>query len=676
MDLENFLYPDKIAVVGASRHEGKTGHEIFDNLIHGFDGEVVPVNPHADEVEGIEAYDKVPEDVDLAVVSVPAKFVPDVIRDCGEKEVDSAVVISAGFSETGNEALQSEVEYLADQNNVKILGPNVLGIINTENSMNASFASKMPEKGDMSFMSQSGAFCTAMLDYSKPENIGFNHFISLGNEMMIDEIDFLKYWRKEETDVILSYVESIENGREFIEEAEKTSREKPVVMIKSGRTESGGEAASSHTGSIAGSIDAYRAAFRKTGIIEAESNRELLDFGKFFSFQPLPEGKNIAVVTNAGGPGVISADEVFERGMEMAYFTDQTVEELTENLPEEASKDNPVDIVGDAGHRRYHDAIRAVLEDEEVDALIVVLTPQANTQIEKTAHTVVSLVEETDKTVCGCFMGEEDVEKGRQILERNEVPVVDDPKQAVKSIKAMSDYREFRGIEYSYKEVKKSKKASEAIDNYSGFSSAKRILDEYGFNTALTKSVDTPREAIETASKIGYPVTLKLDSTDLSHKTELGGVKTDLRNRKEIQNAFQSIVEEAFTGLDTEVSIQVQEQLEGLEVALGLKRDPQFGPVVMVGLGGIYVEAFKDVSFGVAPISEEEADQMIHELRSSPIFEGMRGQDYSLESLKDAIITLGEIGLNHEKIENIDINPLMLREDSAIAVDIDFQLND
>ena len=676
MTLENFLYPGKIAVVGASRHEGKTGHEIFDNLVHGFEGEVVPVNPNADEIEGIKASDEVPKDTDMAVVVVPARSVPGVIRDCGKKEVDSAVVISAGFSESGNEALQSEIEYVANENNVKILGPNVLGIINTENSMNASFASKMPEKGDISFMSQSGAFCTAMLDYSKPENIGFNHFVSLGNELMIDEIDFLKEWRKNDTEVILSYVESIENGREFMEEAEKTSREKPIVMIKSGRTESGGEAASSHTGSIAGSIDAYRAAFRKTGIIEAESNRELMDYGKFFAFQPLPKGKNIAIVTNAGGPGVISADEAFERGMNLTEFSSETEDELNDKMPEEASTENPVDIVGDAGHRRYHDSIKAVLEDKGVDSVIIILTPQANTQIKKTAYTISSLAKKTDKTVCACFMGEQDVEKGKNILEGNKVPVVDDPKHAVKSIKAMYSYTDFKETEYNYRDLKKSKEASKVIENYKGFLSAKKVLDAYGFDTALTRYVDTPREAIETASKIGYPVTLKLDSSEVSHKTERGGVKTDLRDRKEIQNAFQSIVEEAFTGLDTEASIQVQEQLEGLEVALGLKSDPQFGSVVMVGLGGIYVEAFKDVSFGVAPISEEEADQMIHELRSSPIFEGIRGQDYSVESLKDAIIALGEIGLNHEKIESIDINPLMLREDSAIAVDIDFQLND
>lgn len=676
MSLENFLHPDKIAVVGASRHEGKTGHEIFDNLLHGFEGEVVPVNPNAEEVEGIEASKKIPKDTDLAVVAVPARIVPEVIKDCGDKDVDSAIVISAGFSESGNDALNSEVEYVAEDNGVRILGPNVLGLINTENSMNASFASKMPDKGEMSFMSQSGAFCTAMLDYSSPEHLGFRHFVSLGNEMMIDETDFLKKWRKDDTQVVLSYVESIENGRDFMEEAQKTSEEKPIVMIKSGRTDEGGKAASSHTGSIAGSIDSYRAVFRKTGIVEAESNRELLDFGKFFSFQPLPKGKNIAVVTNAGGPGVITADELFERGMELADFSEQTKTRLQEDLPEEASIENPVDIVGDAGHRRYQDAIEAVIEDEGVDSIIVLLTPQANTQIEKTARTVVSITEETDKTFCACFMGDKDVVDGRNILEKNRIPVVEDPKQAVKSLKAMNGYREFKARNDVYREIKKTEEASSLLEDYQGFSTGKKVLDEYGFDTALTKSVEDPREAVETASKIGYPVALKLDSKEVSHKTERGGVKTDLHDRDEVEKAFQKIVEEAVTGLDSEASVQVQEQIEGLEVALGLKRDPQFGPVVMVGLGGIYVEAFQDVSFGVAPISEEEAEDMIHELRSSQIFEGMRGHDFSLESLKDAIITLGEIGMNHEKIESIDINPLILRRDSAVAVDIDFELSD
>lgn len=677
MVLDNLFSPEKIAVVGASRHEGKTGHEIFDNLLHDFEGEVCPVNPNAEKVEGVEASDTVPKDTDLAVVAVPARVVPEVIRDCGDKNVDTAVVISAGFSETGNDALQSEIEYVAEDNDVKILGPNVLGLINTENSMNASFASKMPEKGDISFMSQSGAFCTAMLDYSRTENIGFHNFVSLGNEMMIDETDMLERWRKDSTEVILSYVESIENGREFMEEASKTSRDKPIITVKAGRTEEGGQAASSHTGSIAGSIDAYRAVFRKTGIIEAESNGDLLEFGKAFSFQPLPEGKDVAVVTNAGGPGVIASDEINETDLNLAEFSDKTSTRLDEDLPEEASKSNPVDLVGDAGHRRYSDALEAVLKDSNVDIVLVLLTPQANTQIVKTAKSIAEKADETDKTVLSCFMGEEDVAEGKKLLEKREVPVTDDPEDALKSMAAMDSYRIFLETERTFKDIKYDEdEASRIIESYGGYKDGERVLQEYGFNTAITEVAESPEEASQSASKIGYPVALKIKSDELSHKSDVHGVEKGLQNREDVQEAFRDLMERNY-GVSSEIEgVQVQEQIEGLEVALGMKRDPQFGPMMMIGLGGIYVEALHDISFGIAPISEEEAEQMIEELQSSEIFKGVRGEEHSLEPVKDAIIRLGELALNHQEVKEIDINPLILKKNEAYAVDVGFVLKD
>ena len=334
MELDKLFKPETIAVVGASRHEGKTGHEIFDNLTHGFTEEVYPVNPKADEVEGKKAFDEIPEGTDLAVIAVPSKIVPSVMRDAADKNIDAAIVVSAGFSETGNKDLEQQVLDVANKNSIALLGPNVLGLINTENSMNASFASKMPEAGDISFMSQSGAFCTAILDYSKAEHIGFRHFVSLGNKTQLNEVDLLEKWRKDDTETVISYTEGIENGREFMEAAEKTSRDKPIVMIKSGRTDKGGSAASSHTGSIAGSYQAYKAAFRKAGIVEAESNRELLDFGRAFSYQELPEGRNIAIVTNAGGPGVITTDEISQRGLKLAEFSKHTKNQLEESMPD------------------------------------------------------------------------------------------------------------------------------------------------------------------------------------------------------------------------------------------------------------------------------------------------------------------------------------------------------
>ena len=678
MNLDKLFKPDSIAVVGASRKEGKTGQEIFENLLICFEGELIPVNPNADEIEGVEAEDKIPKGTDLIVVSVPGSIVPDVMRDAAEKGVEAAIVVSAGFSEVGEKYLEDQIVEIAEQNNIDLLGPNVLGLINTENSMNASFASKMPEKGNISFMSQSGAFCTAILDYSKAEHIGFRHFVSLGNKAMLNEVDMLEKWRKDNTDAIISYTEGIEDGRSFLEEAEKTSREKPIVVIKSGRTDKGGDAASSHTGSIAGSYQAYQAAFRKTGIIEAESNRELLDYGRALSYQKPPEGDNVAIVTNAGGPGVITTDEISQKGLNLAEFTEETKEELEEKMPDESTPLNPLDVLGDADHKRYEKALKTILEDENVDSVIVVLTPQANTEIKETAQTIVKANQDTSKPVFVSFMGEEEVQKGIDILEENHVPDFQDPVDAVKTLKAMNQYREFLETERNHRDIEyDEEKAGEAIDSYSGYSDGHQLFEAYGFNLPLTKVEETVENAEEAGAKVGYPCVLKIDSSDITHKTDVGAVKTDIQNRKQLKEGFLEIkqnVEQKRPEANIN-GVVIQEEVDGIEVALGMKRDPQFGPMILVGLGGIYIEALHDISFGIAPISEQEAEEMIEELQSSKIFEGFRGEKSHMEPVKDAIIRLGELAMNHDEIEEIDINPLIVKEDTAYVTDIEIETN-
>lgn len=672
--LKKLFSPDSIAVVGASRHKGKTGHEIFDNLIHGFEGDIYPVNPKADEVEGHEALEEIPEGTDLAVVAVPSKIVPDVMRQCGEKGVEAAIIVSAGFSETGNEEREQKIVEIAEENDIDLLGPNVLGLINTENSMNASFASKMPEQGDISFMSQSGAFCTAILDYAKAEHIGFRHFVSLGNKAMLNEVDLLQKWREDDTEAIISYTEGIDNGREFMDEAEETSEEKPIVMVKSGRTEKGGSAASSHTGSIAGSYQSYQAAFRKAGIIEAESNRELLDFGRAFSYQEVPDGDRVAIVTNAGGPGVITTDEISQHGLELAEFSEETKEKLRQEMPEESTPHNPLDVIGDAGHERYRQALEIILEDDNVDSVIVVLTPQANTEIDKTAKTIAKAEKDFEKPVFASFMGESDVRSGIEILEENDIPDFEDPVDAVKTLKAMSDYRSFLETEKVYREVEPDEeKAEKALEDYSGYEDGHELFEAYGFDLPLTKVADAPLPAKEAAADVGYPAVAKIDSPDVSHKTDIDGVRTGLESKKEIEDAFREIVDNVHHEKPGSKinGVIIQERMDGLEVALGMKRDPQFGPMILVGLGGIYIEALHDISFGIAPISEQEAEQMIRELESSDLFEGARGEEHSLEPVKDAIIRLGEMALNHEEIHEIDVNPLILRKDKAYVADIE-----
>ncbi|MFB6145876.1 MAG: acetate--CoA ligase family protein [Candidatus Nanohaloarchaea archaeon] len=673
MELDPLFNPEKIAVIGASRHEGKTGHEIFDNLLHDFEGEVVPVNPNADDVHGVKAETETPDDTDLAVIAVPGKIVPDVMEDLGEKNVPAAIVISAGFSETGNDELEESILETADENDIALLGPNVLGLINTENSMNASFASKMPDEGNISFMSQSGAFCTAILDYAKAEHIGFRHFVSLGNKAQIDEVDLLKHWQNDETDTVISYTEGIENGRGFIEEAKKASQDMPIIMVKSGRTDKGGSAASSHTGSIAGSYEAYRAAFRKTGIIEAESNRELLDYGRAFNYQPLPEGDRVAIVTNAGGPGVITTDEIAEHSMELASFTMDTKRSLREAMPEESGAHNPLDVIGDAGHDRYKTALEHVLQDENVDAVIVILTPQANTEIDKTAKTIVKAAEDTDKPVMTSFMGEQDVASGIKILEENRVPEFQDPKDAVKTLHSMNEYRKFLERNETYKQFDYDREEAEkALSELDDYKDMEKVFTSFGFDALLTETAETPQEAAEVATKVGYPVVMKIDSPDIKHKTDIGAVKQGLESREEVKDAYHEIMDAVYENAPgSEIKgVQVQEQVEGLEIALGMKKDPQFGPMIMVGLGGIYIEVLKDVSFGIAPISDEEAEMMIDELESHEIFEGARGKDYSLEPVKETIMRLGDLALENDSITEIDLNPLILRNEKAYIADI------
>lgn len=673
MDIDKLFRPDRIAVVGASRQEGKTGHEVFDNLLHDFDGEVIPVNPNADEVHGVGAVEETPQDTDLAVIAVPGKIVPDVMKDLGDKNVEAAILISAGFSETGNEKLEDRVLEIAGENDIALLGPNVLGLINTENSMNASFASKMPEKGDISFMSQSGAFCTAILDYAKAEHIGFRHFVSLGNKAMLDEVDLLKYWRDGETNTILSYTEGIDKGREFIEEAKETSKQKPIIMVKSGRTDKGGSAASSHTGSIAGSYEAYKAAFRKSGIIEAESNRELLDFGRAFDYQPLPEGDNVAIVTNAGGPGVITTDEISEHGLELAKFSIDTKRALREDLPDEASAHNPLDVIGDAGHERYKIALEKIIQDENVDSVIVLLTPQANTEIQKTAKTISRAVESSDQPIFASFMGEKDVAPGIEILEKNEIPEFQDPVDAVTTLKAMRGYQKFLETGETFKGFEHDKeRAEKALQSIQDFEDAEKLFKAYGFDVALTEVADAPLTATEAALNVGYPLVMKIDSPDIKHKTDIGAVKTGIESKKEVKEAYHEITDNIHRNAPGSKinGVQLQEQLDGLEIALGMKRDPQFGPMIMIGLGGIYIEVLNDVSFGIAPISEEEAQIMIDELESHEVFEGARGEEHDLEPVKEAIIRLGDMALEHEEISEIDLNPAILKNGKLYVTDI------
>ncbi len=692
--LDTFFHPQSVAVIGASRDSEKLGYAVLANLKEGgYSGHLYPVNPKADEILGLKAYSSVldiPDPVDLALIVIPYRFVPAVLEQCGQKGVPSVVVISAGFREAGREGLEREMELIktARKYDLRLIGPNCLGVIDTGTPLNATFAAGMPPGGPIAFMSQSGALGTAVLDMAMAGRIGFSKFASLGNKADVSEIDLLEAWGDDpDSRVILIYVEGLPDGQRFIQVARKVTRNKPVVAIKSGVTKSGSRAVSSHTGSLAGSEAAYKAAFRQAGVIRATSMEALFDYARAFAYQPLLKGDRIGIVTNAGGPGILATDALEHAGMEVTHLGHETAEALTAYLPGAASAANPVDVLGDALADRYEHATRLVLADPNVDGLIVIVTPQAMTEIEKTAHVVGRMAQETDKPVLGCFMGEARIEAGVDVLWQYGVPNYPFPERAAAALAAMSAYR--REQERPVFEVQPcdvyTARVRELFDRVRsegrvsiGDAEAWAVLESYGFTIPQSRLAKTPEEAIKIAEQIGYPVVLKVASPDILHKTDVGGVKLNLSTPDDVRDAFDLIVYRAGRYVQGARiwGCQVQQMVSGgREVLVGMSRDPQFGPLVAFGLGGIYVEALKDVAFRVAPFSREEAEEMIHEIRSYPLLEGVRGEPPAdHEAIVDALLRIGQLVTDFPEIVELDINPLMVFEEGRGAMAIDMRL--
>jgi acetyltransferase len=693
-ELDTFFTPDSVAVIGASRDEDKLGYAVLHNIQKaGFPGQLYPVNPKADEILGLKAYPSVleiPDPVDLAVIVIPQKYVVGALEECGKKGIPSVVVISAGFREAGREGLEAELKLveIAEEYGIRLIGPNCLGVINTSSPLNATFATDIPPAGPMAFMSQSGALGTAVLDMAMAGHIGFSKFVSLGNKADVSEIDLLEAWGQDpDSRVILIYVEGVPNGQKFIEVAKRVTRDKPVVAIKSGVTASGSRAVSSHTGSLAGSEAAYKAAFNQAGIIRATSMEALFDYARAFAYQPLLEGDNIAIVTNAGGPGILATDALEHHGLEIPRLSPDTTDALTAYLPGAASAVNPVDVLGDALADRYEEAIRLVLDDPKVHGVIVILTPQAMTEIEKTAHAIGRMAKESDKPILACFMGEARIEAGIDVLWEHGVPNYPFPERAAAALGAMREYRRERErrifgivptivdkspVEALFERVREEGRVS------IGDAEAWEVLRAYGFTVPQSELAKTPKEAVEIADKLGYPVVMKIASPDILHKTDVGGVKVNLRSPGDVRDAFDLMIYRAgrYVPGARVWGCQVQEMVSGgREVLVGMSRDPQFGPLVAFGLGGIYVEALKDVAFRVAPFSPREADEMIREIRAYPLLEGVRGEppaDHA--AMADALLRISQLVTDFPEIVELDINPLMVFEEGDGAMAIDMRL--
>ena len=694
MILDGFFKPSAVTVIGASREEGKVGFSIVDNLLKaGFPGPIYPVNPKATEILGLKCFPdltQVPDAPDLAVLVIPPKACIPTLEACVARGIRLAVVISAGFKEVGGEgaeiekALRTRVRELG----IRVIGPNCLGIIDTKSRLNATFAAGMPPVGEIAFFSQSGALCTAILDWAIGNDVGFSKFISLGNKADTSEVDFIEALGADpETRVIIGYIEGVENGQRFMEVARAASKIKPLIIVKSGGTAAGARAASSHTGTLAGSEKAFSAAFRQSGVIRAESIEELFNYARAFATQPLPKGPRLCIVTNAGGPGIIAADAVERSYAKMATLQPETVERLRKALPPTAALYNPVDVIGDAKEDRYQAALEAVAADPGVDGVLALTTPQAMTENDKFAEVVGQTAKQTGKTFFTAFMGEVSVAKARVILRNLGIPQYPYPEPAVRTFEAMVRYREWQ--EYAPAQAREFSvdkgrvalmilEARRAGRTTLGEREAREVIAAYGLRLPQNVLARTVDEAVAAAQKMGFPVALKIVSPDILHKTDVGGVRLNLQDADAVAAGFGAIdtsVRRFFPNAAIQ-GIAVQEMVAGgKEVILGMTRDPSFGPLLMFGLGGIYVEVLNDVAFRVAPIGPDEAESMIREIRSFPLLRGVRGEKPSdLTAIVDALCRLSQLCVDFPEILEMDVNPLLVKPEGEGAVAIDARL--
>ena len=686
-NLEKIFYPESLAVVGANKVHGTVPADIIFNILKSdFQGIVYPVSPREHFISGIKCHKYVADivdPVDLAILVFPSSVCHLALEQCGEKGIKSVIIISAGFKEVGGIGLEREkqIKQIADKYDMSFIGPNCLGVINTDpkSLLNASFARKMPAEGSIAFLSQSGALCTAVLDYAQAKHIGFSKFVSFGNKADISEIDLLYYLKDDpKTKVILLYLEEISDGPGLMKAAREIIAEsgKPILALKSGRTAEGASAAASHTGSLAGSDEIVDAAFDQAGIIRCDNIEEMFNIAIAMTYQDLPSDNRVAIITNAGGPGVLTTDAAIHENLRLARFSDETTEIFRKSLPKTANIKNPVDVIGDARADRYHVAVANAMKDENVDGVFVILTPQSMTDIEKIAEEVCMVAGHFEKPLYASFMGEADVARGVDILLKNKIPHYILPESMCRSFsRVYRFYRDqdkdphspcfFEGIEaHSAHKI-----LSEALQHnhlYLPEDEAFEILKIYGFPVVPAKLATSPEEAVEVARQIGFPVVMKIVSDDIIHKSDVKGVVLDIDNEENVVKTFNEIINRiSLTHPDARIKgIQVEKMIKsGEEVILGIKRDPSFGPLIMFGMGGIFVEVFKDVSLRVAPFDEAIAESMIREIKSFKILDGYRGRPpYDIKAIRECLLRLSQLAMECPQIKELDINPLIVLE--------------
>jgi acetyltransferase len=697
--LDAIFAPKHVAVIGATEKAGSVGRTLLWNLISNpFGGTVFPVNPKRPSVLGIKAYPSiaaVPETVDLAVVVTPAPTVPGVIGECVAAGVKGAIIISAGFKEVGEQGIQLEQDVLqqARQGRMRIIGPNCLGVMSPVSGLNATFANAMARPGNVGFISQSGALCTSILDWSFRENVGFSAFMSIGSMLDVNWGDLIYYLGDDPaTHSIVIYMESIGNARSFFSAAREVALTKPIIVIKAGRTEAAAAAAASHTGALTGSDEVLEAAFRRCGVLRVNMIDDLFNMAEVLAKAPRPKGKRLTIITNAGGPGVLATDALISEGGELAPLSPQTMDELNQLLPTHWSHSNPIDVLGDADPNRYAKACEIALKNPDSDGLLAILTPQAMTDPIQTAKQFVERLQGSTlpaKPILASWMGGAEVAGGEAMLNEARIFTLPFPDTAARVFNYMWRYAyNLRGIyETPVLEGRADEKApdhaqaEEIIQSIrasgrtllSEFES-KQLLKAYGIPTVETHIAQSEAEAVQLAQEMGYPVVLKLYSETITHKTDVGGVKLNLADADDVRKAYQAIESAVLLKAGAEhflgVTVQPMLKLEGYELILGSSPDPQFGPVLLFGTGGQLVEVFKDRALGLPPLNTTLARRMMEQTKIYTALKGVRGRPpVDLAVLEQLLVQFSQLVVEQRWIKEIDINPLLASPDGFIALD-------
>lgn len=675
--LNKFFNPKSIAIVGASNKKDSLGYGIMQNLIKEKKSlKLLPVNPKYEKVLNKRCYKSlagIKEKVDLAIIIIPAKFVNSVIEQGANTGIKNYIIISAGFKEIGGEGieLENKLQDIIVRHNLNVLGPNCLGYLDAHSKINASFAKGMIKKGQIGFMSQSGAICTAMLDYSYLAGIGFSKFVSLGNKAGIDEVEMLKYFEKDKnTKYVIAYLESIIKGQEFISSAQKVVKNKPIFVLMGGISKTGSKAAGSHTGALTSSSEVLKAGFKKAGIVQIENLGDLFSLIKYLNKQPILKGNKIAIVANAGGPSVLTTDMIEKSSLTMAKFSKNTLANLKKVLPPACAINNPVDLIGDADANRYKLGLELILSDKQVNAVMVLLTPQTVTQPKETAKIIVKSSQKHDEPIVTDFIGGKELEKAKEVLEKAGIANYDFPGLGVKVLDYIWQSQLAKKVKVEKPVlscVAKPKwlKIQRILKNAQGqvdFLQSIEILKSYGMSFVETKLINK----INRIQIAKYPVIAKVYSDKVIHKTDVGGIITDIKDQKELKSAFNKMKRiKGFKG------ILVQPVVSGKEVVIGMKRDANFGSVLMFGLGGIMVEVLKDVNFGIAPLDKKQAIDLIKGIKSIKLLEGARGEkQVNLNAIADIIVKISQLAVDFPQIKEIDLNPVFVDSKGVNLVDV------